>query len=39
MLLVKNWNFFHFFVLSKIGLELMLGDVLESKEAFLDNEK
>ena len=39
MLLVKNWNFFHCLVLLKIGLELMFGDVLESKEAFLDNDK
>ena len=37
MILVKNSNFSHCLFLLKIGPEKMLGDVLDRKEAFLDN--
>ena len=37
MILVKNSMFLHCLFLLKIGPELMFGDVLERKEAFLDN--
>ena len=37
MILVKNFIFLHCFFLLKIGAEMMLGDVLDRKEAFLDN--
>ena len=37
MILVKNSNFSHRLFLVKIGLEMMFGDVLDRKEAFLDN--
>ena len=37
MILVKNLNFFHGLFLLKIGPEMMFGDVLDSKEAVLDN--
>ena len=37
MILDKNSNFLHVFFLLKIGPEMMLGDVLDRKEAFLDN--
>ena len=39
MILVKNSNFLHRLFLLKIGPEMMFGDVLERKEAFLDNKK
>ena len=39
MILVKNVNFLHCFFLLKIGPEMMFGDVLDRKEAFLDNKK
>ena len=39
MILVKNVNFLHCFFLLKIGPEMMFGDVLGRKEAFLDNKK
>ena len=37
MILVKNSNFLHCLFLLKIGREMMFGDVLDKKEAFLDN--
>ena len=37
MILVKNSNFLHCLFLLKIGPEMMFGDVLDRKEAFLDN--
>ena len=37
MILVKNSNFRHCLFLLKIGPERMFGDVLDRKEAFLDN--
>ena len=35
MLLVKNWQLFHFFIFGKIG-QKMFQDILERKSAFLD---
>ena len=37
MILVEKLNFFHGLFLLKIGPEMMFGDVLGRKEAFLDN--
>ena len=37
MILVENSNFLYGLFLLTIGLEMMLGDVLHRKEAFLDN--
>ena len=37
MILVEESNFLHGLFLLKIGPEMMLGDVLDRKEAFLDN--
>ena len=37
MILVKNLNFLHCLFLLKIGPEIMFGDDLDRKEAFLDN--
>ena len=37
MVLVKNWKFCERFVLCKIHLEKVFGDVLVRKQAFLDN--
>ena len=37
MNLVKNSNFSHCLFSVKIGLKMMLGDVLDRKEAFLGN--
>ena len=37
MILVKNSNFLYGLFLLKIGQEMMFGDVLDRKEAFLDN--
>ena len=33
---VKNWQFFHLFILCKIGHENVFYDILERKNAFLD---
>ena len=33
---VKNWQFFHLFILGKIGQENVFYDILERKNAFLD---
>ena len=37
MILVEKLKFLHGLVLLKIGPEMMFGDVLGRKEAFLDN--
>ena len=37
MIWVEKLNFLHGLVLLKIGPEMMFGDVLGRKEAFLDN--
>ena len=37
MILVKNTNFLHCLFLLKTGPEMMFGDVLDRKQAFLDN--
>ena len=37
MILLKNSTVFHCLFLLKIGPEMMFGDVLDRKEAFLDN--
>ena len=37
MILVKKSNILHCLFLLKIGPEMMFGDVLDRKEAFLDN--
>ena len=37
MILVKDSNFLHCLVFLKIGPEMIFGDVLDRKEAFLDN--
>ena len=34
-----NWNFFHFFILGKIGQENELHDMVEGKNAFFDYKK
>ena len=39
MILVKNSNFLYGLFLLKIGPEMMLGDLLDRKEVFLDNKK
>ena len=39
MILIKNSNFLYCLFLLKIDQEMMFGDVLDRKEAFLDNKK
>ena len=39
MVLLKNWPFFHLFFLGNIGQENVFYDILERKNAFLDNKK
>ena len=39
MILVKNSNFLYCFFLLKIDPEMIFGDVLDRKEAFLYNKK
>ena len=34
MVLVKNWQFIHLFILDKIGLENMFYDTLDRRKAF-----
>ena len=36
MIFVKNWQFFHLFILGKIGQENVFYDILYIKNAFLD---
>ena len=35
MVSVKNWQFFHLFILDGIGQENMFHDIIERKNAFL----
>ena len=37
MVLIKNWQFFHVFILGKKGQENVFHDNLESENAFLDH--
>ena len=37
MIVVEKLNFLHGLCLLKVGSEMMFGDVLDRKEAFLDN--
>ena len=39
MVLVKSWNFFHLFILGKIGQENELHDMEEGNNACLDYKK
>ena len=39
MVLVKNWQFFHIFILAKKWKENVLEDILEWKNTFVDNRK
>ena len=36
MVLVKNWQFFHLFILGEIGRENVFHDIVERENAFLD---
>ena len=36
MVLVKRWDFFHVFIVGKMGKEKVSLDILEKKNAFLD---
>ena len=36
MVLLKNWKFFHLFILGKKGQENVFHDILERKNAFID---
>ena len=37
MVLIKNWQFFHVFILGKKGQENVFHDNLERENAFLDH--
>ena len=37
MVLVKKWDFFHVFIVAKIGKEKVSVDILKKKNAFLDS--
>ena len=37
MVLVKNWQFFHLYILGNIGEENVFHDIVEWKEHFLDH--
>ena len=38
MIFVKKWQFFHLFILGKIGQEKVFNDILDKKKnAFLDH--
>ena len=37
MILVKNWQFFHLFILGNIGEENVFHDILEKNPIFLDH--
>ena len=39
MILVEKLNFLHGLFLLKIGPEMVFGDILDRKEAFLNNKK
>ena len=36
MVLAQKWDFFHLFILGKVGKKNVFGDILERKNAFLD---
>ena len=36
MVLVKNWEFFHIFILGKIGQKNVFYDIVEQRNAFLE---
>ena len=36
MLLVKNLKFLHYSFLGQVGLEIVVGDILDMKQAFLN---
>ena len=36
MVLVQKWDFFHLFILGKVGKKNVFGDILERKNAFVD---
>ena len=36
MVSVQKWDFFHLFILGKVGKKKVFGDILERKNAFLD---
>ena len=36
MVSVQKWDFFHLFILGKVGKKNVFGDILERKNAFLD---
>ena len=36
MIFEKNWQFFHLFILGKIGKEKVFYDILDKKKAFQD---
>ena len=37
--MVKNWQFFHVFILSKIGQKIVFYDIIERKNAFVHYKK
>ena len=37
MVLVKKWDFFHVFIVGKIGKKKVSVDILEKQNAFLDS--
>ena len=37
MILVKNWQFFHLYILGNIGEKNVFHDILEWKNIFLDH--
>ena len=37
MVLVKNWQFFHLYILGNIGEENVFHDIVEWKKHFLDH--
>ena len=39
MVLFKNWQFFHLFILGKIGQENVFENILERNKAFPDYKK
>ena len=39
MIFFNNWQFFHLFILGKIGQEKVFCDILDKKNAFLDYKK
>ena len=37
--MVKNWQFFHVFILGKIGQKIVFYDIIERKNAFVHYKK